>query len=115
MRTNHPTLLLSPDTPFFEVPAVHRVVLSAEICYESSIRIQVSGSESGVAVSGVLCGAVMNVQSPVGRMESRSEMEIGVPVLSTRCESNDPENAGVGGNDCGISMSVLMSVWIVMS
>jgi len=62
VRTNHPTLLLSHDTL---VPAVHRVVLSAEICYESSIRIHVSGSERGVGVSGVLCGALMNVQSPV--------------------------------------------------
>jgi hypothetical protein len=118
MRTNHPSLLLSPGV----LPAVHRVVLSeAEICYKSSIRIQVSGSESGVTVSGVLCGVVMNVQSPVlGRMvlvmrtecemvESRFEMG----VLSTRCDSKEPVNAGVGGNDSGVSISVLICVWIV--
>jgi hypothetical protein len=88
------------------VPAVHRVVLSAEICYESSIRIQVSGSESGVRLPGVLGGVVMNIQSPVGRREPCCAMEIGV--LSTRFESKDPENAVVGGNDCGISLSILV-------
>lgn len=88
------------------VPAVHRVVLSAEICYESSIRIQVSSSESGVKLPGVLCDVVMNVQSPVGRSESCCEMEKGA--LSTRSESKDPGNAGVGGNDCGISSSILV-------
>ena len=118
MRTNHPSLLLSTG----ELPAVHRVVLSeAEICYKSSIRIQVSGSERGVRVPGVLCGVVMTVQSPVlGRMvlakptvrESvESRCEIGV--FSTRCGSKEPVNAGVGGNDCGISISVLVCVWIV--
>lgn len=54
----------------------------------------------------MLCGVVTNVQSPVGRRESCCEMEIGV--LSTRSESKDPKNAGVGGNDCGISLSILV-------
>jgi len=47
------------------VPAVHRVDLNEEICYESSLsKIQVSGSDDGVETSGVWGAVPINVQSP---------------------------------------------------
>jgi hypothetical protein len=87
------------------VPAVHRVDLSEEICYESSLsRIQVSGSDDGVEASGVWGAVPINVQSPELRISNGSVCEL---VLSRKFV--DPcvdSNAMLGGNDCGISVIV---------
>jgi hypothetical protein len=70
-----------------------------------------------VRLPGVLWGVVMNVQSPVcwGRMEC--ERGVLSTRLSMRFDSKEPDNAKVGGNDCGVlsSISVLVSVWFVRS
>ena len=102
MRTNP---FIAPHRMAGLVPAVRRVDLNEGTCYESSLRrIQVSGSEMvGVETSGVVCGVVMNVQSP----ELRSnECGDGRTVLSRSSDSCVDSNAGVGGNDCGISVVV---------
>jgi hypothetical protein len=89
------------------------------ICYESSIRIQVSGSEEGdesvVLLSLLLLlfcriGMLMNAQSPWWcRSEvCREELEIGVLSEIKDAEEMDPykdSNADEGGKDCGISIS----------
>jgi hypothetical protein len=89
------------------MPAVHRVDLSGEICYESSHRIQVSGSEG---VESWVCVCVMNVQSsPCGVLKSLRK-------FPDQCNSigDDDDNAGVlGGKDCGISLSISIMLAVV--
>jgi len=93
------------------VSAVHRVDLSREICYESSLsRIQVSGSEDWVETCGVYCSVSMKVQSPALRSIIEGD-EMGV-VLSRRCVDpcRDSMNADGGGNDSGISISAVIEL-----
>jgi len=79
-----------------------------EICYESSIRIQVSGSEDGVEVPEVVGVVLMNVQSPVGILrEGERGGDVIEIVLSRRNDPAVDANAEEGvGNDCGISVSM---------
>lgn len=120
MRTNHPFLhslhapLTPPRTFGHEAGGSQRGKKCSKpvICYESSIRTQVSGSEEGLeGVVSVWEGLLMNVQSMAW---GGSEIWGGSLGFDAGMES-DPEpyidsNADGGGKDCGISRSVLISV-----
>jgi hypothetical protein len=87
------------------VPAVRRVDLNEEICYESSLsRIQASGSEDVVELCDEWGAVPMNVQSPGSKSKCTCGDEI-ERVLSRRCFGwCETSNADAGGNDCGISL-----------
>jgi len=75
-----------------------------KICYESSHKLQVSGSEEGVE-SFRVCVVVMNVQSSPSCGTSVGEVG-----MSKRRFGPIDDNAGVdGGKDSGISISIMLA------